>query len=168
MELLDIYNSKGEKTGRIIERGNKNEKFNEDEHIAVSIIYIENDNNEFLIQKTSKEKDGRYSSTGGHINHGETPYECIVREVKEELGINIENDNVIDLGFICVDFPLRYIFYLKKNIDINTLKIQKEEVDYVEYMSIDRIKEIIKNKNMHEGHIYVLEKVLEYKKKIGD
>ena len=68
MELLDVYDSLGNKTGRVVERGNNDETFNEDEHIAVAIIYIENEKGEFLIQKTSKEKGGHYSSTGGHIS----------------------------------------------------------------------------------------------------
>ena len=56
MELLDIYDDNGNKTGRIIERGDKSVKLSKNEHIAISVIFIENDNGEFLIQKTSKEK----------------------------------------------------------------------------------------------------------------
>ena len=166
MELLDVYDSKGNITGRVVERGNKNEIFNGDERIAVSIIYIENDKGEFLIQKTSKEKGGRYSSTGGHINHGENAYNEIIREVKEELGIDISNDNIISLGHICVDFPIRFIFYLKKNIDIDNINIDKDEVESVLYISIDKIKSLLDKGLMHEGHYKVLEKVLEYKKEM--
>ena len=43
-------------------------------------------------------------------------YKHIKREVKEELGINIDNDNIIELGFILYDKPLRYLYYLKKRI----------------------------------------------------
>lgn len=68
MELLDIYDDNGNKTGRIIERGDKSVKLSKNEHIAISVIFIENDNGEFLIQKTSKEKGNIYSSTGGHVN----------------------------------------------------------------------------------------------------
>ena len=164
MELLDVYDSLGKKTGRIVERGKKDETFNEDEHIAVAIIYIENDRDEFLIQKTSKEKGGHYSSTGGHINHDEDPFNAIVREVKEELGIDISNDNIISLGHICVDFPVRFMFYLKKNINLNDVTLQKDEVESVSYMSIDKIRVILDKGLMHKGHYKVLEKVLEYKK----
>ena len=38
-------------------------------------------------------------------------------EFKKELGIDISNDNIISLGHICVDFPVRFMFYLKKNIN---------------------------------------------------
>ena len=168
MELLDVYDSNGKITGRVVERGNKSESFGPDEHIAVSIIYIENNKGEFLIQKTSKEKGGLYSSTGGHIDHSETPKEAIIREVKEEIGIDISNDNVVSLGHICVDFPVRFIFYLKKDININELVLQKDEVEKIVYMSKEELKNIIDKGLMHKGHIFVLEEILKYKEKIGD
>ena len=164
MELLDIYDSLGNKTGRIVERGNKDEIFGEDEHIALAIIYIENNKGEFLIQKTSKEKGGHYSSTGGHINHGEDALSTIMREVEEELGIDIRKDNIISLGHICVDFPVRFIFYLKKDLDLNAITLQKDEVESVSFMSADEIRNILDKGLMHKGHYKVLEKVLEYKK----
>ena len=164
MELLDVYDFKAIKTGKVVERGTNDTNFKKGEHIAVAIIYIENDNNEFLIQKTSKEKGGLYSSTGGHVNHNEEPIDTIKREVKEELGIDISNDNIISLGYLVYDFPVRFIFYLKKNIDINTIVLQKDEVESVSYMSIDEIRDIIDNGLMHKAHAKVLEKVLEYKR----
>ena len=168
MELLDVYNSNGEITGKVVERGSKDESFGPDEHIAVAIIYIENSKGEFLIQKTSKEKGGIFSSTGGHIDHGETPRKTIIREVKEEIGLDISNENIIDLGHICVDFPVRFIFYLKKDININDLVLKKDEVESMHYLSKDELKKVIDEGKMHKGHIYVLEKVLEYKKKLGE
>ena len=168
MELLDVYNSKGEKTGKIVERGTKDEAFGPDEHIAVAIIYIENSNGEFLIQKTSKEKGGIYSSTGGHIDHKETPYETIVRETKEEIGLDISNENVVSLGHICVDFPVRFIFYLKKDVNIDDLVLKKDEVEKMVYLSKEELRKIIDEGKMHKGHIFVLEEVLKYKEKIGD
>ncbi len=163
MELLDVYDDKAIKTGKVVERGTNDTNFKRGEHIAVAIIYIENDNNEFLIQKTSKEKGGLYSSTGGHVNHNEEPIDTIKREVKEELGIDISNDNIISLGYLVYDFPVRFIFYLKKNIDINDIVLQKDEVESVSYMSIDEIRDIIDKGLMHNAHAKVLEKVLEYK-----
>ena len=114
MELIDVYNDNGKKTGKVVEITRKDNEFEKNEHIGVAIIYIENDNGEFLIQKTSKQKGGLYSSTGGHISHGEEPIETIIRETREELGIDISNDKIIDMGYILVDFPIRFIFYLKK------------------------------------------------------
>ena len=73
MELLNVYDEYGNILDKKVDRKDKNIKLNENEHFAVSVIFIENDNNEFLIQKTSKDKGGLYSSTGGHVCNGETP-----------------------------------------------------------------------------------------------
>lgn len=162
MELLDIYNKNGEVTGKVIPRGTKIEEFGEDEHIAVAIIYIQNNDGKFLLQKTSKAKGSLYSSTGGHVTHGETPLETIIRETKEEIGLDISNENIISLGNICVDFPVRFIFYLKKDIDLESLILDKNEVESVNYYSKDEIRSIIEQGNMNQGHIIVLQKVLEY------
>jgi len=163
MELLDIYDDFGKTTGRVIKRGDKSVKLSKNEHIAVSVIFIENSKGEFLIQKTSKEKGGEYSSTGGHVNSGETPLESIKREVKEEIGINVDNDNIVELGYLLYDMPLRYMFYLKKDIDIDSVKTQKEEVEYVKYMNIEEINKIIENKQITESHANIFKKIIEYK-----
>ena len=160
MELLDIYDSNGNRTGKTIERGKSLDTLKEDEHIAVGVIFIENDKGEFLIQKTSKEKGGEYSSTGGHIDSGETPLESIRREVLEELGINIKQDEIKEYGFIIYDKPIRYIFYLKKNINIEDIKVQQEEVDYVKYMNITEIRNLIKTNQMLKSHGIMFEELL--------
>lgn len=163
MELLDVYDNNGNKTGKIIDRETPDSYLSENEHIPVSIIYIENNKNEFLIQKLTKYKGGMYSTPGGHVIHGEEPIDAIKRETKEELELDISQDNIIDLGYLVYDYPIRFIFYLKKDIDLNSLKLLKEEVESISYMSVDKIKELINNGLMHEAHIKVLEKVLEYK-----
>ena len=163
-ELIDIFNDKGERTEKVVDRDTPDICFRPGERIAVAIIYIENDNNEFLIQKTSKKKGGIYSSTGGHVGHNEEPIETIKREVKEEIGIDISNDNIIDLGFLISDFPVRFIFYLKKNIDLNDVILQKDEVESILYMSEDELKQVIEKGLMHKAHAIVLNRVLDYRK----
>ena len=152
MELLDVYDSQGNVTGRKIVRGDKSEILGSDEHIAIAAIFIENNNGEFLIQKTSKEKGGEFSSTGGHVDSGETPLMSIKREALEELGVNIENDNIYEYGFLSFDMPLRYLFYIKKDIPIDTIIVQDEEVEYVKYMSVSEINELIDTGQMLKSH----------------
>ena len=159
-EYLDVYDDNGNVTGKVIIRGDKNAKLLENEHISVAVIFIQNDKNEFLIQKTSKEKGGYFSSTGGHVNMGENPLDAIKREVKEEIGVDISNDEIKEYGFITYDMPLRYLFYLRKNIDIKEVTLQKEEVEYVEFMNVSNIKKLIKSGEMLESHGIMFEKIL--------
>ena len=164
MELLDVYDNNGNVTGKTIIRGDKTAVLNENEHIAVSVIFIENDNGDFLIQKNSQEKGGQFSSTGGHVNSGETPLIAIKREVKEELGISIDDDQIEEYGFLLFDMPLRYLYYLKKNILLDKLNIQKEEVDYVEYMNTYRINELIESNQMLKSHGIMFKELMKKRK----
>ena len=165
MELLEVYNNEGNPTGRVVQRGDKSAVFSENEHIAVGVIFIENSKGEFLIQKTSKEKEGKFSSTGGHITKGETPLTSIVREVKEELGIDINKEDVVELGYLLYDRPIRFMFYIKQDIDLDKIVLQQEEVEYVEYMTVEQIKSLIKEGLTYTSHAKMFEKVLEYKQK---
>lgn len=160
MELLDIYDSTGLPTEKTIVRGDKNTILGDNEHIAVGVIFIENSKGEFLIQKTSIEKGGEFSSTGGHITHNETPLSSIKREVEEELGINIDNENIQELGFMLYDKPLRYMFYLKKDIDLKNIKLQQEEVEYVKYMTIEEINNLIETNQITKSHGILFKEVL--------
>lgn len=152
MELLDIYDNSGNLVGKTVVRGDKTVSLSEDEHIALSVIFIENDRGEFLIQRTSKEKGNEFSSTGGHVLSGETPLDAIKREVKEELGVDISKDKIKDYGFLLYDMPIRYIYYLKKNIDIDKVILQSEEVQYVKYMSVSDIRKLIETNQMLKSH----------------
>ena len=124
---------------------------------------IENNKNEFLIQKTSHIKGGEYSTTGGHVNSGETPLEAIKREVSEEIGIDIETKDIVSLGFYKIGMPLRYLFYIKKDIDINDVKIQEEEVESVKYMDELEIIELINQGKFLESHALLFKELMNKK-----
>ena len=55
-----------------------------------TLCYVEKDGKYLMLHRTKKEKDinkDKYIGIGGHIEHGETPNECIIREAREETGI---------------------------------------------------------------------------------
>ena len=63
---------------------------------AVHIILI--NDNKILLQKRKGSKlwPGYYALPAGHIDEGETQYDALVREAKEELGIEINLNDVIN------------------------------------------------------------------------
>ena len=63
---------------------------------AVHIILI--NDNKILLQKRKGSKlwPGYYALPAGHIDEGETQYEALVREAKEELGIEINPNDIIN------------------------------------------------------------------------
>ncbi len=160
MELLDLYDDNGKVTGKTIVRGDKSAKVEPTEHIALATIFIENSEGKFLIQKTSKEKGDVFSTTGGHVDSGETPLDTIIRETKEEIGVSIDSDEIEEYGYMMFDMPLRFIFYVKKDIDVSNIQLQKEEVDYVKYMSVEEIQDLIKSGQMLKSHAILFNELL--------
>lgn len=156
MELLDLYDDNGNKLNKTVERGKQYKKG----RIMLSIVFIKNNKNEYLIQKTSIEKGGDYSTTGGHVTINETPLECIKREIKEELGLDVKKE---DLKFISLEkhqaAPCLFSIYeLNNNIDINKLTLQKEEVEKVEWLTKEEILKLIENNQFKESHGYLFKK----------
>lgn len=158
MEYLDIYNEKKEKLNKKIKRG---DKLLDNEHILVTVIFIENNEGKYLIQKTSKEKGEKYATTGGHVLSGETPKTAIIREVKEELGLDISNENIIYIGDLLFGIPFGEIYYLKKDLDVAKLSLQHEEVEQVEYLSKDEILKLIETEKMTKSHGLMFKKMLD-------
>lgn len=70
-----------------------------------TLCYIKKNNQTLMLHRVKKENDiheGKWNGLGGKFEAGETPEECIIREVKEESGLNIINPKLH--GFI--SFPL--------------------------------------------------------------
>lgn len=111
--------------------------------MEIVTIFIQNSKKEFLIQKRSKEKNGKYGITSGHTNQEEQPKEAAVREVKEELGLEIKKIE-LELFYTTKRNQINYsLFFLRKDISIEELILQKEEVDFVRWCTIEEIEELI-------------------------
>ena len=161
MELLNVYDNEGNVTERVVPRGDKSVVLSDNEHIGVVVVFIENSKGEFLMQKTSVEKGSEYSSTGGHVDAGETHLTSILREIKEELGIEVDSNELEYLGFMLYDKPIRFMYYLKKDIDIKDIVVQEEEVEFVKWLSVEEIKDLINKGEFRKGNIVAFEKILD-------
>lgn len=148
MEYLNLYDKFGNLTNEKGIRGVKSNKL-----VGIVIIFIENSNGEFLIQKTSSSRNNVFATTGGHVTFGSSFEDTIINEVKEELGIDITNENFIEVNTYIRDYYIQKVYYLKKDIDKNTITIQEDEVEYVEWLSKEKINELIKNNEFREGNI---------------
>ena len=66
-----------------------------------TLCYIKHDNKILMLHRIKKLNDmhkGKWNGLGGKFEAGETPEECVIREVKEESGFDIQNPKLH--GFI--------------------------------------------------------------------
>ena len=93
-EMIDQYNLRGEKIG-VVDKANAHKLGLWHKSVHVWII---NDNNEILLQYRCKDKklypDTWDCSFAGHIGTGETSVEAVLREGKEEIGIDVNIDKL--------------------------------------------------------------------------
>ena len=57
-----------------------------------TLCYIEKDNSYLMLHRIKKESDinrDKWIGIGGHFEYGESPEECLLREVKEETGLTL-------------------------------------------------------------------------------
>ena len=157
MEILDLYDDNGNKLDKTIERGSNPET---GENIMLSVVYIKDKNGKYLIQKTSKEKGNRYSTTGGHVIHGEDGLTTIIREIKEELGIDVAKDKLVFIDQI--KLPTKQCIFNIYELRIDEISpqdiiIQESEVESVILLTEEEIKKIIKEGNFLASHAYIFE-----------
>ncbi|MCX7694166.1 MAG: (deoxy)nucleoside triphosphate pyrophosphohydrolase [Caloramator sp.] len=68
--------------------------------IIVTAAVIENEGKILITQRKKGKKGGLlWEFPGGKLEEGETPEECIIREIKEELNIDIEVIDIFDVVF---------------------------------------------------------------------
>lgn len=78
-----------------------------------TLCYLEKDDCFLMLHRTKKENDinkDKYIGVGGHIEHGESPEECIRREIYEETGLTAGKINLRGLLTFVIDDMDEYSF----------------------------------------------------------
>lgn len=160
MEILDLYDKDLNLTGKTMVRG---EQIPENCFIRIVVAFIQNNNGEFLIQKTSKIKGNKFASTGGHFKSGDDSITTIQTEVFEELGILINKEQFEYLGNFYKDCVVFDVYYLNLNIEIESLKLQTEEVESATWCSKAEIEKFIEEGVFSPSHSQIYEKYIKGK-----
>lgn len=71
-------------------------RMNEKEIKVGAGVVIMKDGKTLLAKRKGSHAEGEWGSMGGHVEYGETPVETVMREAREELGIEIGN-----IRFVC-------------------------------------------------------------------
>ena len=159
MEYFDVVDENGKPTGEIVERKEAHAKGIKHRTSHVWIMRKKDNKMQILLQKRCESKDsfpGCYDiSSAGHIHHGDDFRTSAIRELKEELGVDIAPEKLIDCGLIRIHFD--EVFYGKEFIDNQVSQVyllwldreesefvvQKEEIDSVKWMDFEECKKAV-------------------------
>jgi 8-oxo-dGTP diphosphatase len=116
-----------------------------------SAALIENSDGKFLIGKRSVWPKGMWVFPGGGVNFGETSEQAVVREVKEETGLDIKPVELIKVEEMIVpeNEVHRIIFFYKAKVVGGTEK-PSTDISEIKWLTS---KEIIKLENL--GHTVI-------------
>lgn len=148
-EYVPIWNSDGKPTGNSCLKDEAHQKgwFHPTVH-----IWFYTTSPALLLQKRSLTKQtfsGLWDvSVAGHVSAGESILQGALREVKEEIGLEIhsedlqlldirKNINRFDNGVIDCEF--QHVFLVKLETDVSQLQIQESEVDAVRLFTFEEL-----------------------------
>ncbi len=166
MEILDVVNKEGQPTGQTVERTVAHREGIMHRTSHVWLFRKRHDTIQVLLQKRSQNKDsypGCYDiSSAGHIPAGVDYLPSALRELEEELGIEVEADELILCGrrFIhyenvfhghpFIDNQVSNVYLLWKDIEVSDLILQKEEIEEAVWMDFDTcLKAVAENSIPH-------------------
>jgi len=125
----------------------------------IAAIILENDKGEFLLYLRDNKPDipfpDHWDLIGGHVEEGETPEDALIREVKEELDIDLK-DYTFYKKYECLTGDayenIKYIYYGKINLPIKEITLlegvrpqyfSREEIPDIKFANI--LKSIVMN-----------------------
>ena len=159
MEIRDLYDEFKNKTNETIIKGQPVPK---GRFYITVVVWIENSNNEFLIQQRSVSKNSKWATTGGHPVIGESSKEGIVSEIKEELGLSADINKLILFKTIKTEDDFVDIYYLKEDYNLSDIQLQEEEVQAVKWASKEEIENMINNNLFSNSHALFYNYLIEY------
>lgn len=65
-----------------------------------TLAFLKRKDEILLLNRNKSPWMGSWNGVGGKLQEGETPLECILREIKEETGIDVEPSKIQEKGFL--------------------------------------------------------------------
>ena len=155
-EIWDIYDIHKNKKNKFHKRGVPLDKG--DYHIVIH-SWVVNSNDEVILTKRHSSKKicpNMWECTEGSIVAGESSVEGAIRELKEEIGLSFKIADATFFTSFVLDFSNTIIdsYFFKRDVDINDLVLQENEVSEAIIVNEKVYREMCKNGEIVESLRY--------------
>lgn len=109
-----------------------------------TLCYIEQGDQYLMLHRIRKKKDvnkDKWIGVGGHFEHGESPEDCLLREVKEETGLTLTSYRFRGLvTFCCDDWDIEYMcLYTADGFEGELTDCDEGNLEWVEKSKIPQL-----------------------------
>lgn len=113
------------------------------ENVELTVLCLIQNDDKILLQNRAKNDWQGYALPGGHVEPGESFVDAVIREMKEETGLDIIKPRLAGVK----QFPIkngRYVVFLFKATEFTgTLKSSEEgEIEWIDYRHLSEIKAV--------------------------
>lgn len=118
------------------------------ENVELTVLCLIRKDNQYLLQDRTKEDWKGYTMPGGHIERDESIVDAVIREIKEETGLTIQNPKLCGVK----QFPIengRYIVFLFRTDEFEGEVISSQE-GVMRWISKDELSSINTVDDLHE------------------
>ena len=152
MELIQIVDKNGNFTGEIIEKEKAHDKNLLHNEVAAFVV---NKKGKILLQKRSANKRfdaNKWAICAGHVDAYESLENAMLREINEEIGIEITPNELLPLGDRKITLSdsnshITYYYYIYSNLNEDEFIIQRNELSEVKWFDLDKVIQIIQSKD---------------------
>ena len=159
MELLDVVDENGVPTGTVVSREKAHAEGIRHRTAHVWLVRFRQGKAEVLLQKRCQDKDswpGCYDiSSAGHIPAGADYIASALRELKEELGVSVKEEELKDCGMHRMDVNTEFygkpfidrqvskVYLLHLDWEAEDFKVQEEEIESVIWMDFEECMQAV-------------------------
>ncbi len=159
-EKWDILDENGKSLGKTVHRNRVQLRIGE-YHLVVHIWIVSKEGN-LLIQRraeTKREMPGEWAANSGCATSGESSFNAARRELKEELGIELKENEIKKILRLKRRNSLIDVWMLETDISVEELTLQETEVAQAKWVSRNELMSMIKNGEFHNYGKDYFEKV---------